>query len=96
VKRLVALSFLLSSVAASQTLVMGPAYTSTTGLTAEFNKSCLPVYFEQVDSTSFFGGVPVKGNQAITISVTLGGAIIYGATTDSVTNDPSVQFAETI
>ena len=63
---------------------------------ASVTKSYLPMYFEQVDSTSFFGGVPVSGNQTITISVTAGSAVVYGATTDNVTNDPSVQFAGTI
>jgi len=50
-------------------------------------------YFEQVDATGFFGGVPVGASQIIRISVSDGSAIIYGATTDNVTNDPSVQYA---
>ncbi len=40
------------------------------------------------------GGVPVSANQTITISVIDGSVIVYGATTDNVTNDPSVQFAQ--
>jgi len=50
-------------------------------------------YFEQVDSTSFFGGVPVGANKTIRITVIDGSAVVYGATTDNVTNDPSVQYA---
>jgi hypothetical protein len=60
---------------------------------ASVNKTYTANYFEQVDSTSFFGGVPVGANQIIKISVSDGSAIIYGATTDNVTNDPSVQYA---
>jgi len=48
---------------------------------------------EQVDAASFFGGVPVGSNQTVKITVTDGSAIVYGATTDNVTNDPSVQYA---
>jgi hypothetical protein len=55
-------------------------------------KTYLPDWFEQVDSTSFFG-VPIGASQKIRITVTSGNGIVYGATTDNVTNDPSVQFA---
>jgi hypothetical protein len=50
-------------------------------------------YFEQVDAASFFGGVPVGANKTIKITVTDGSAVVYGSTTDNVTNDPSVQYA---
>lgn len=56
------------------------------------NKVFLPDFFQQVDSTSFFG-VPIGSNVKIRIEVSNGSAIIYGATTDNITNDPSVQFA---
>jgi hypothetical protein len=84
-----------------RTFFAGVAFTATLrnadgSVAASVTKSYLPMYFEQVDATSFFGGVPVSGNQTITINVTLGSAVIYGATTDNVTNDPSVQFAGTI
>jgi hypothetical protein len=49
--------------------------------------------FEQIDATSFFGGVPIGASQTIKITVMDGSAIVYGATTDNVTNDPSVQYA---
>jgi hypothetical protein len=57
-------------------------------------KSYLPNWFEQVDSTAFFTGTVVGANQSISITVTIGGsAIVYGSTTDDITNDPNIQFA---
>jgi hypothetical protein len=55
-------------------------------------KSYHPNLFEQVDAATFLGR-PIEGNETIEIHVTLGSAIVYGATTDNVTNDPAVQFA---
>lgn len=60
---------------------------------ASVTKTYTASYFEQVDSTGFFGGVPVGASQIIKISVSDGSAIIYGSTTDNVTNDPAVQYA---
>lgn len=60
------------------------------------SKSYPPNDFEQTDSTSFLGGVPVGANQSIYIDVTAGAATVYGATTDNVTNDPSIQFAHVV
>jgi hypothetical protein len=60
---------------------------------ASVSKQYTANYFEQVDATGFFGGVPVGASQIIKISVSDGSAIIYGSTTDNVTNDPSVQYA---
>lgn len=56
-------------------------------------KTYMPNYFEQVSADSFLGGVTIGSNQMIVLSVSDGSAIIYGSTTDNVTNDPSVQFA---
>lgn len=57
-------------------------------------KSYLPNWFEQVDSTAFFTGTVVGANQSISITVSIGGsAIVYGSTTDDITNDPNIQFA---
>jgi hypothetical protein len=53
-------------------------------------------WFEQVDSTTFLGGTAIGANQSILIAVTGGSAIVYGSTTDNVTNDPSVQFAQVV
>ncbi|MEA2415055.1 MAG: hypothetical protein QOI58_1712 [Thermoanaerobaculia bacterium] len=57
------------------------------------SKTYLPNFFEQVDSTSFFAGTVVGPNQSISITVGGGSAIVYGSTTDNITNDPNIQFA---
>ena len=44
-----------------------------------------------MDAATFLGR-PIEGNESIEIHVTVGSAIVYGATTDNVTNDPAVQF----
>lgn len=56
-------------------------------------KTYLPNWFEQVDSTSFFTGTAIGPNQSISISVSVGSAVVYGSTTDNTTNDPNIQFA---
>lgn len=61
-------------------------------------KTYLPNWFEQVDangasSNSFFGVTAVGPNQSISINVSSGSAIVYGSTTDDITNDPNIQFA---
>ena len=61
---------------------------------ASVTKTYLPNSFEQVSAESFFGGgITIGANQSISISVGDGSAIVYGATTDNITNDPSVQYA---
>ncbi|MBV9067187.1 MAG: hypothetical protein JO093_08270 [Acidobacteria bacterium] len=57
------------------------------------SKTYLPNFFEQVDSTTFFAGTVIGPNQSISITVGGGGAVVYGATTDNITNDPNIQFA---
>jgi len=57
------------------------------------SKSYQPNWFEQVDSTSFLGGTVIGPNQSILINVSGGSAIVYGATTDNISNDPNIQFA---
>lgn len=49
-------------------------------------------YFEQRDSGAFLDAV-LAANDTITVSVASGSAIVYGATVDNRTNDPSVQLA---
>jgi hypothetical protein len=51
-----------------------------------------PNYLQQVDAATFLGA-PLGPDQSIEISVSVGSAIIYGATADNTTNDPSIQFA---
>jgi len=47
--------------------------------------------FEQRDSTSFLG-FPLAANDSLTFDISAGAAIIYGATVDNRTQDPSAQF----
>jgi hypothetical protein len=49
-------------------------------------------YFIQTDATSFLGG-PLSGDETIQITTSSGSAIVYGSTTDNITNDPNIQFA---
>jgi hypothetical protein len=48
--------------------------------------------FFQLSTHDFLGGFDIGPNQTLVITFSNGGAIIYGATTDNVTNDPSIQF----
>jgi hypothetical protein len=48
--------------------------------------------FTQVSVHDFAGGFDVGANDTLVVTFSNGGAIIYGATTDNITNDPSVQF----
>jgi hypothetical protein len=49
-------------------------------------------YFIQVSGETFTGG-PLTGDESIQVSISTGSAIIYGSTTDNITNDPAIQFA---
>jgi hypothetical protein len=48
-------------------------------------------YYVQTDAAAFAGG-PIAGDQSIQISISSGSAIVYGSTTDNITNDPAIQF----
>lgn len=50
-------------------------------------------YFEQRDSAAFLEGAAVAANDTITVEIVSGRAIVYGATIDNRTNDPSMQLA---
>jgi hypothetical protein len=52
-----------------------------------------PHYFIQTDVASFTGTTSFSGSDSIEITVIYGSIIVYGASTDNTTNDPSVQFA---
>jgi hypothetical protein len=56
------------------------------------SKTLPPTYFIQQSADVFLEG-PVGANDVIEISVSSGSAVVYGATTDNTTNDPSIQFA---
>jgi hypothetical protein len=66
-----------------------PAGTVTRTLTRTYP----PNSFEQRDSASFLNGAAAAANESITIQVVSGSAIVYGATVDNRTNDPSLQLA---
>ena len=52
--------------------------------------------YEQKSLADFLGGAALSGNESLEIQVTAGAAIVYGATGDNVTNDPSLQVARAI
>jgi hypothetical protein len=54
-----------------------------------------PTFYEQQPAQTLLGG-PIGPNDSIEVSVSSGSAIIYGATIDNTTNDPSVQFARVV
>lgn len=54
--------------------------------------SYAPTFFTQPSSSTFLDGYALTGGETITIDITSGAAILYGSTTDNITNDPSVQF----
>ncbi len=56
-------------------------------------KSYPPNFFEQISGVEFLAGAPFGANDSITIQVTSGSAIVYGASADNTTQDPSIQFA---
>ena len=67
------------------------------GLTVKTLTKTIPAtFFTQVGSANFLDGFALAGGETISFEVTSGSAFIYGATTDNVTNDPSVQFARKI
>jgi hypothetical protein len=60
------------------------------------SKSFPATFFRQFSSSEFLDQFALTGGETISIDVTAGSAFIYGATTDNVTNDPSVQFARVV
>ena len=63
------------------------------GTLRTLQKSYVPDWFEQRDVVSFLEGTPLNSNETIGIEVTAGNAIVYGATADNRTQDPSFQVA---
>jgi hypothetical protein len=60
-------------------------------VTKTLTKSYAANFFEQTPADTFLGGPGLSGNQSLTIRVTAGSAIVYGATVDNRTNDSSFQ-----
>ncbi len=54
-----------------------------------------PTFYEQQPAATLLGA-PLGPNASIEVSVSSGSAIVYGATIDNVTNDPSIQFARVV
>lgn len=54
-----------------------------------------PTFYEQQSAETLLGG-PIAANDQIEVSVSSGSAIIYGATVDNTTNDPSIQFVRVL
>ena len=50
-------------------------------------------YFEQKTLDGFLGGATVVGNESLTLQITAGEAVVYGATVDNTTNDSSASLA---
>jgi hypothetical protein len=59
---------------------------------ADVAKTMNPFTFTQVEATSFLG-VELPPGGSIRVRPTGGSVIVYGATVDNVTQDPSIQFA---
>ncbi len=54
-----------------------------------------PTFYEQQPASTLLGAA-LGPNSSIEVSVSSGSAIVYGATVDNVTNDPSIQFARVV
>ena len=57
-------------------------------------KSYAANFFQQTTLDAFLGGATVVGNESLTLQMTAGEAIVYGATVDDLTNDSSMSFAQ--
>jgi hypothetical protein len=60
------------------------------------NKNFDPTFFTQIGSAPMLDGYAITGGETISVAVNSGSLFIYGATTDNVTQDPSVQFAKKV
>jgi hypothetical protein len=56
-------------------------------------RSYPPTYFVQVPLAELAGNAVLLGDEVVVIAVDAGSAMVYGATTDNLTQDPSVQIA---
>jgi hypothetical protein len=84
-----------------RTLGSGAALTvtvksSTGAVLKQLSKSYGATLYEQKSLSDFLGGAVLSGNESLLVQVTAGAAIVYGATGDNVTNDPSLQVARPI
>lgn len=58
------------------------------------SKTMTPNFFEQPSVAALLPGLTVEGSDTITFTINSGRAIIYGATTENKTQDPSLQYAK--
>ena len=61
----------------------------------EVTKTYTSTFYEQQPADTLLGG-PILANDQIEVSVSSGSAIIYGATVDNTTQDPSIQFVRVL
>jgi len=81
-----------------RTLADGAAITATLrnssgAVVKTVAKTYAPNYFEQVTLDGFLGGATVVGNESLTLQVTSGQVVVYGANVDNTTNDSSASLA---
>ena len=53
-----------------------------------------PNFFQQAALDAFLGGASLVGNESLTLELTAGQAVVYGATADNRTNDSSLGLAQ--
>ena len=53
-------------------------------------------FFQQTDAAAFLGSLPLGPNQTITVEVLSGSLFVYGATADNRSNDPALEFAQSV
>jgi hypothetical protein len=58
------------------------------------SKTMTANFFEQPSVSALLPGLTVEGSDTITFTLNSGRAIIYGATTENKTQDPSLQYAK--
>lgn len=63
---------------------------------ATLTRSYPPAYFTQTSAAGFLDGFALTGGETVSLEMTGGSLFVYGATTDGITNDPSVQLAKRI
>ncbi len=66
---------------------------SSGAVVATVPRAFLPTYHEQQSAAAFLGVSSLPAGGSLSISVTNGAAIFYGATVDNTTGDPSLQIA---
>ena len=60
-----------------------------------FQKNLAPTFFLQQSAADFLGWA-LQASDSIEITIDRGSVIVYGATTDNETNDPSIQIARVV